>query len=132
MTARAICRGMARALVALALMLGATAMTAIPARAELVEVTTALDVADTHDADGVKAALKEAVEHVLSDTIAFEPTMVAITDARVVGKKLLVRLLIADEEGEQMLRSLQAGGGAGGPGGDEGESASPDEEETRI
>lgn len=129
MTARAICRGMARALVALALMLGATAMTAIPARAELVEVTTTLDVADTHDADGVKAALKEAVEHVLSDTIAFEPTMVALTDARMVGKKLLVRLLIADEEGEQMLRALQAGGA---PGGDEGESASPDEEETRI
>ncbi|HET7341777.1 MAG TPA: hypothetical protein VFL90_09960 [Methylomirabilota bacterium] len=120
---------MARALVALALMLGATAMTAIPARAELVEVTTTLDVADTHDADGVKAALKEAVEHVLSDTIAFEPTMVALTDARMVGKKLLVRLLIADEEGEQMLRALQAGGA---PGGDEGESASPDEEETRI
>jgi hypothetical protein len=129
MTATGIRRGMARAFVALALVLGTTTMAAIPARAELVEVTTALDVADTHDGDGLKAALKEAVEHVLSDTIAFEPTMVALTDARMVGQKLMVRLLIADAEGEQMLRALQAGGG---PGGEDGESASPDEEETRI
>jgi hypothetical protein len=129
MTATRIGKGMARAFVALALVLGTTAIAAIPARAELVEVTTALEVADTHDADGLKAALKEAVEHVLSDTIAFEPTMVALTDARMVGQKLMVRLLIADAEGEQMLRALQAGGG---PGGADGESASPDEEETRI
>jgi hypothetical protein len=67
----------------------------------------------------MKAALQKAVERVLADTIAFKPTMVALTDARVMGEKLLVRLLIADADGERMLKDLTDGMG----------SASPDEEE---
>jgi len=42
------------------------------------------------------------------------------------GQRLLVRLLIADAEGEQMLQALQGNGGG------DSESASPDEEETRT
>jgi hypothetical protein len=121
MNARLMSTTMARAFVVLALVLGATALTAKPARAELVEVTTALDVADARDAGSLKAALQQAVERVVKETIAFEPTMIALTDARLMGERLLVRLLIADADGEQMLKDLQRGGG--------GENASPDEEE---
>jgi hypothetical protein len=113
---------MARAVVALALVVGATALTAKPARAELVEVTTALDVAEARDAGSLKAALQGLVERVVHETIAFEPTMIAVTDARLMGERLLVKLLIADADGEQMLKDLQRGGG-------DGESASPDEED---
>jgi hypothetical protein len=115
-----------RALVALALLLGSTAVAARPAQAQLVEVTTALDVSDTQNPGDLKVALRAAVEKVLHETIAFQPTIVALTDARVVGQKLLVRLLIADAEGEEMLQALQ------GQGGDDSPSASPDEEEIRV
>jgi hypothetical protein len=130
MTVSGISTRVTRAFVALALVLGSTVMAALPARAQLVEVTTALDVADTHNPGDLKAALRQAVERVLHETIAFKPTMVALTDARVVGEKLLVRLLIADAEGEEMLQALQRNGNGNSNG--DSESASPDEEETRI
>ena len=107
-----------RALMAGALVLG-SAMVAAPARAHVVEVTTALEMPESKDSDGMKEALQKAVERVLADTIAFKPTMVALTDARVMGEKLLVRLLIADADGERMLKDLTDGMG----------SASPDEDE---
>jgi len=109
---------LARSLVAGALVLG-SAMMATPARAHVVEVTTAVDMPESRDEGAMKEMLQKAVERVLADTIAFKPTMVALTDARVMGEKLLVRLLIADADGERMLKDLRDNTG----------SASPDEEE---
>ena len=79
---------MARALVAGALVMGSVVATT-PALAHVVEVTTALEMPESQDASAMKAALQKAVERVLADTIAFKPTMVALTDARVMGEKLL-------------------------------------------
>ena len=110
----------ARSVVAGALTLGAV-MAATPALAHVVEVTTALEMPDAQDTAAVKAALQQAVERVLNDTIAFKPTLVALTDARVMGEKLLVRLLIADADGERMLKDLRQDSG----------SASPDEDEAQ-
>ena len=109
----------ARAAVAAALVL-ASVVAATPALAHVVEVTTALDMPDGQDPTAVKAALQAALDRVINDTIAFKPTLIALTDARVMGEKLLVRLLIADADGERMLRDLRDG--------DTG-SASPDEDE---
>ena len=108
----------ARSLVAGVLVLGSV-MAATPAPAHVVEVTTAVDMPESKDTGAMKAALQKAVERVLADTIAFKPTMVTLTDARVMGEKLLVRLLIADADGERMLKDLRDNTG----------SASPDEEE---
>ena len=110
---------MARGLVAGVLVMGSVAA-ATPALAHVVEVTTALEMPASQDASAMKAALQKAVERVLADTIAFKPTMVALTDARVMGEKLLVKLLIADADGERMLKDLQEQGTG---------SASPDEDE---
>jgi hypothetical protein len=93
---------------------------ATPARAHVVEVTTALEMPDSDEPAAIKQLLQQAVERVLNDTIAFKPTMIALTDARVMGEKLLVRLLIADADGERMLQDLQDGGTG---------SASPDEDD---
>ena len=109
---------MTRGLLAGALVLGSV-VAATPALAHVVEVTTALELPEGHDAAAMKAALQKAVDRVLADTIAFEPTMIALTDARVMGERLLVRLLIADADGERMLQDLQDGGTG---------SASPDME----
>ena len=108
-----------RAAVAGALVLGSV-VAPTPAPAHVVEVTTALEMPDAQDLAAVKAALQAAVDRVINDTIAFKPTLIALTDARVMGEKLLVRLLIADADGERMLRDLRDS--------DTG-SASPDEDE---
>jgi hypothetical protein len=111
----------ARSFMAGALALGAV-LTATPALAHVVEVTTSLDMPeDAQDATAVKAALQEAVDRVLNDTIAFKPTLVALTDARVMGEKLLVRLLIADADGERMLKDLRDDSGSASPDEDEGQ-----------
>jgi hypothetical protein len=110
----------ARSLVAGALVFGSV-MVATPAPAHVVEVTTAVDMPESRDEGAMKEMLQKAVERVLADTIAFKPTMVALTDARVMGEKLLVRLLIADADGERMLKDLRDDTGSASPGEDEGE-----------
>jgi len=101
-----------------ALVLGSI-VAAAPAPAHVVEVTTSLEMPESQEPAAVKEALQKAVERVLADTIAFKPTLIALTEARMMGEKLLVRLLIADADGERMLNDLRDG--------DTG-SASPDED----
>jgi hypothetical protein len=77
-----------------------------PADAYLVEVTTSVAVSDADDHSQIKRALQSAVDEVLKDAIAFEPTMVVVTRALVVGERLYIRLLIADRDGEQRFKDL--------------------------
>lgn len=77
-----------------------------PADAFLVEVTTSVAVSDADDHATIKSALQTAVDGVLKDAIAFTPTMVVLTRALVVGERLYIRLLIADQEGEKTFKDL--------------------------
>jgi hypothetical protein len=81
--------------------------------AHVVEVTTSLALEQVQDRAQLKEALKAEVDRVLSTAIAFTPTVVALTDARRVGERLMVRLLIADEEGEKLIEALERDGDAG-------------------
>jgi hypothetical protein len=80
--------------------------------AHVVEVTTSLSLEQVQDRAQLKEALKAEVDRVISTAIAFKPTMVALTDARRVGERLMVRLLIADEEGEKLIEALERDGNA--------------------
>jgi hypothetical protein len=82
---------------------------ATPAAAFLVEVTTSVAVQDHDDNDAVKNAIRSAVDSVLSEAIAFTPTLVVLTHARLVGGRLWLRLLIADQEGEAAFGDLHGG-----------------------
>ena len=88
---------------------------AAPAMAHVVQATTSLSLIDldVHDKPKLEQALKSAIDEVLSDVIAFKPTLVTLTDAQVVGERLYVRLLIADEEGEKTLDALIQQGSEG-------------------
>lgn len=84
---------------------------ASPAAAYLVEVTTSVSLPnpgdDTErDADQLKDALRSAVDDVLKEAIAFKPTLIVLTAARIVGGRLYVRLLIADQDGERIVDEL--------------------------
>lgn len=79
---------------------------ATPSSAYLVEVTTSVAVKEADDQATIKTAVQSAVDGVLRDAIAFKPTLVVLTRALVVGERLYIRLLIADQEGEQTAKDL--------------------------
>jgi len=91
-----------------ALIIVSAALLAAPAGAHVVQATTSFSLVDVdmNDKPQLENALKTAVDEVLSDVIAFTPTLVALTDAQVIGERVYVRLLIADEEGEKTIDAL--------------------------
>jgi hypothetical protein len=84
------------------------------ATAHIVEVTTSLSMEQAQDRAQLEQALETEVGRVLTTAIAFKPTIVALTGARQVGERLMVRLLIADEEGERLMQDLERGGESDG------------------
>jgi len=84
----------------------ALCLTAAPAFAYVVEVTTSIELQEASDPDRLHGAVKSAVESVLDKAIAFTPTLVTVTSARVIGERVYLRLLIVDAEEEQALRDL--------------------------
>ena len=52
-------------------------------------------------------AIRDAIDNVLQDAIAFTPTLVVLTSAAVVGDRLYVRLLLADQDGERTFEALR-------------------------
>ena len=91
-----------------AVALGASATFATPAAAHVVQATSSLSLSDldVNDKPQVEQALKTAVNQVIKDTIAFTPSLVALTDAQVIGERLYFRVLIADEDGERVISEL--------------------------
>jgi hypothetical protein len=83
------------------------AWSATPATAFVVEVTTSVALADADDQGELKTALQAAVDNVLTDAISFTPTMIVLTHAVLVGDRLYVRLLLADQDGERTFNDLK-------------------------
>jgi hypothetical protein len=77
-----------------------------PAAAFLVEVTTSVAIEDVNDEVALKAALQKTVDSVLSDAIAFRPTVVVVRQAMLIRGRLYLRLLVADQEGERTFQDL--------------------------
>jgi hypothetical protein len=104
-------RGRGRSILAGAMLVAGLALLgASAAAAHVVEVTTSLSMDQVQDRTKLKEALETEVNRVLATTIAFKPTVVALTGARQVGERLMVRLLIADEEGERLMQDLERDG----------------------
>jgi hypothetical protein len=99
----------------------------MPASGHVVEVTTSLDAAEAQDPVNFKQALRTAVDKILSETVAFQPTLVALTHAQLVGERVYVRILLADGDGEQMLNDVPRG-----PGGPSRDDPTSDRDEMRI
>lgn len=98
-------------------MMAVTALGA-PASAHVVQATTSVSLTnvDVGDTPQLESALRSAVADVLADTIAFTPTLVALTDARVIDDRLYLRLLIADDDGVRTLEALDESVGDGAEG----------------
>lgn len=103
------------------LVLAAMAMAA-PASAHLAEVTTTVPLAGVQDVESLRRSIGHAVAKARAETIAFEPSLVAVTSVRVLGEHMLIGLLFADADGKAMLEELQ-GVDEGDPGQDEDDPA---------
>jgi hypothetical protein len=95
-----------------AAMVATAAMVTTEAAAHVVQATSSLSLTelDVNDKPQLEQALKTAVNQLLKETIAFQPTLVALTDAQVIGERLYFRVLIADEDGERVLTELNGHG----------------------
>jgi hypothetical protein len=85
---------------------------ASPAMAYVVEVTTAIDLTDVADKAQLRQAVKSAVEDVLANAISFSPTRITVQNARVVGDRMYLLLLIVDAAGEKALETMAGEGAA--------------------
>jgi hypothetical protein len=83
-----------------------------PTAAHVAEVTTSVPLAAVADADSLRRTIGEAVDRARAETIAFVPSVVVVTGVRVLGERVLIGLLFADDEGEAMLETLQDPAGA--------------------
>jgi len=81
---------------------------ATPAMAYVVEVTTSIDLADVADKAQLRRAVESAVDDVLKNAVTFSPTVVQVQNARVVGNRMYILLLIADTDGEKALEAIAA------------------------
>lgn len=79
---------------------------ATPAAAYVVEVTTTVAIVDATDQAELRQAVQTAVDAVLKEAIAFQPTLVVLTRAMVRGDRLYIGLLIADKDGEKAVEEL--------------------------
>jgi hypothetical protein len=75
-----------------------------PAAAYVVVITTSIPTASVADNAQLKDALESAIDDVLHHAIAFTPTVVTLQSARVVGDRIYILLVIADGDGEEMMK----------------------------
>jgi hypothetical protein len=96
----------------LATLIGVGTITcAMTASAYVVAVPTSFSTADISKTADLAAKLESAVDDVVSHAISFTPTFVTVQNARVVGDRIFILLLIGDEEGAKMLQMFAADAG---------------------
>ena len=101
MVSRVVRKIMLTTLIALSLAAWAT-----PAMAHVLQIAASIPVASGADDTQLKAALNSAIDNILQHAIAFAPTVVTVRDARVVGDRIYILLLIADGDGEETMQQL--------------------------
>jgi hypothetical protein len=103
----------------LTLLIGVAVLAAATAAsAHMVEITVSIPAVKAADDADLKQALASAVDDAVKNAIAFTPTMVTLQNARRVGDRIYIVLLVVDRDGEEMMKQLAI---------DEGTSSSEDD-----
>jgi hypothetical protein len=84
----------------------AVLVVAAPAPAFVVEAVTAISAAHGEDRSRLEDAIQAALDEVAAHAVAFTPTVVALLDARVIGDRIFLFVLLADRDGERGVRVL--------------------------
>ena len=78
----------------------------VPAPAYVVEAITAISAAEGEDRTRLDDAIQAAIDDVAAHAVAFTPTMVTLLDARLIGDRIFLFVLLADREGERAVRAF--------------------------
>jgi cytochrome c biogenesis protein CcdA len=81
---------------------------ASPAAAYVVAVPTSISAKSIADDTDLTAALRSAIDDVLSHAVAFSPTFVTVQTARLVGDRVYILLLIGDADGEETIKTMMS------------------------
>lgn len=79
---------------------------AAPAPAYVVEAVTTISAAHGEDRSRLEDAIQAAIDEVATHAVAFTPTVVALIDARLVGDRIFLFVLLADRDGERAIKVL--------------------------
>jgi hypothetical protein len=82
---------------------------ASPATAYIVGALTSIRAEDAADDATLEKAIRAAVDDVATHAVAFRPTMVSLREAKLVGDRIYLLVLLADQAGEKELEVLNVG-----------------------
>ena len=83
-------------------------MTAGPAGAYLIEALTSIPAGEATDGPTLEKAIREAIADVATHAVAFRPTMVSLQEAKLIGDRIYLFILLADAAGEAEIEVLKA------------------------
>ena len=89
--------------------------TASPARAYVIEALTSIPADEAADKEALAQAIRAAVNDIATHAVAFTPTMVSLRQAKLVGDRIYLFILLADSAGEAEIEVLQAASTPPGP-----------------
>ena len=82
--------------------------TAGPAAAYVIEALTSISADEATDKPALEKAIRAAVDDVATHAVAFTPTVVSLREAKLVGDRIYLFVLIADAAGEAEIEGLKA------------------------
>ena len=89
--------------------LGLTLLTAArPAAAYVIEALASSPAGEAADKPSLEKAIQAAVDDVATHAVAFTPTVVSLREAKLVGDRIYLFVLIADAAGEAEIEVLKA------------------------
>jgi len=88
---------------------------AAPAPGYVVEAITTISAEEGEDRTRLDGAIQAAVDDVAAHAVAFTPTVVALLDAKLIGDRVFLFVLLADRDGEQAIKVLLEERLASGP-----------------
>ena len=89
--------------------LGLTLLTtARPAAAYVIEALTSISTDQAGDKATLEKAILAAVDDLATHAVAFTPTVVSLREAKLVGDRIYLFVLIADAAGEAEIEVLKA------------------------
>ena len=80
-----------------------------PAAAYVIEALTSIPAVDVADKPTLEKAIRVAVDDVAAHAVAFTPTVVSLRDAKLIGDRIYLFVLLADEAGEAEIQVLETG-----------------------
>ena len=82
--------------------------TARPAAAYVIEALTSIPAGEVADKPTLEKSIQAAVDDIATHAVAFKPTIVSLREAKLVGDRIYLFVLIADAAGEAEIEVLKA------------------------